>query len=181
MLPELGELTVSGDSGARCPSAAAPAQPVSEVEDRPAVKFSNLSASQSLLDELAPRLRPEELAERWIVARGLSLLAPPRRCFRPCGELALQEKMDMMAMAARGRRFSEVAPAVPCRATRPRGDVSPGRTAAPPLTRGVRAGSPKTGARCRTTPWLKPARATPRYLYSAAVADACWEERPEGG
>ena len=118
MLPELGELTVSGDSGARCPSAAAPAQPVSEVEDRPAVKFSNLSASQSLLEELAPRLRPEELAERWIVARGLSLLAPPRRCFRLCGELAPQEKMDMMAMAERGRRYSEVTPAVPCRVTR---------------------------------------------------------------
>eukprot|EP01046_Picozoa_sp_COSAG06_P005295 COSAG06_NODE_235_length_19514_cov_33.329333_1_plen_123_part_10 len=28
---------------------------------------------------------------------------------------------------------------------------------------------------------LKPARATPRYLYSAAVADACREDGPEGG
>ena len=66
-----GELTASGDIGAR--------DLIEGGLEKPAVRFSHLLArSQSLLAELAPRLKPAEFADRLIVANGWPLPPPVR-------------------------------------------------------------------------------------------------------
>lgn len=79
-----GELTASGDSGAR-----------GGDWPHPAERLSYLSASHSLLTELLSRRSVAELAGRWIVARGLSTAtAGALLDFLPCGAIPPHENSD---------------------------------------------------------------------------------------
>ena len=95
-----GELMASEDSGARDPP---------DGLEKPAVRFSHLSArSQSLVAELAPRLKPPaEPVERWIVARGRSRPPPLRFDLRTCDAIAPHENNDDISHLSCPQFFAE--------------------------------------------------------------------------
>lgn len=103
LVVDSGELTASVDKGERGPIVPSwllrPQEGRLSGAERPALRFSYCSESQSLVRTLPPfRCSRPELAERWIVARGAALVPAAlvaRLRWLLAGRGELQENMVM--------------------------------------------------------------------------------------